>query len=160
MPNYATTAIHDALCCPRPALKNPAVALCCKAWKRAYRAKYRATDSEWEASDKAAAEFRAALPPFTTVNDCRDFITCVTFGILIKAIAEKDGGKLLYAAQIALSSFRNEQMGPKGPSSSRVRPQSSPERPEKTSNGPDNTPQIDSTSPLRQVGSPAPSDKS
>jgi hypothetical protein len=140
MSDYATVAIHYSLCCPRPALKNPALARCCKAWKRAYRAKYLKTKSEWQASDNAAAEFRAALPPLTTLNDCRDFVACVTFGILIKAIAEKDGGKLLYAAQIALSSFRNEQMVPKAPASSPVQPKSSRVRPEKAPNGTENSP--------------------
>jgi hypothetical protein len=121
-------------------MKNPALARCCKAWKRAYRAEYLKTENEWEASDNAAAEFRAALPPLTSLNDCRDFVTCVTFGILIKAIAEKDGGKLLYAAQIALSSFRNEQMVPKGPASAPVRPANAPNRTENVLNRPENAP--------------------
>jgi len=108
MPDHATIFEHDALCHPNPALKNPALARCCKLWRRTYRAKYRSTESEWQASNKAGAAFRAALPPLTTPEDCRDFLTCVSFGISIKAIGEKDGGKLLYAAQIALSSFRNE----------------------------------------------------
>jgi hypothetical protein len=111
MSDYATVYTHDALCYPNPALKNPALARCCKAWKRRFRAKYRRTESEIDASDKAAAAFCAALPPLDTPQDCRDYITCVSYGILIRAIPEKDGGKLLYAAQIALSSFRSEPNG-------------------------------------------------
>lgn len=140
MSDYATVATHYSLCCPRPAMKNPALARCCKAWKRAYRAEYLKTDSEWKASDKAAAEFRAALPPLTTLNDCRDFVACITFGILIRAIAEKDGSKLLYAAQIALSSFRNEQCSPKMYSSSLIPPEKVLNCTENVPNGTENTP--------------------
>ena len=139
MSDYATIFIHDALCYPNPALKNPALARCCKLWKRAYRAKYRSTESERDASDKASAAFRAALPPLTTPDDCRDFITCVAYGMLIKAITEKDGGKLLYAAQIALSSHRNEsnsaKIGSKMPASAHVRTKNSQVRPEESTNG-------------------------
>jgi hypothetical protein len=135
MSDYATIFIHDALCYPNPALKNPALACCCKVWRRVYRAKYRSTESERDASDKAGAAFRAALPPLTTPEDCRDFITCVAYGILIKAIADKDSGKLLYAAQIALSSFRSGSNGEKMSTSSQVRPQIAVIRPEIAAKG-------------------------
>jgi hypothetical protein len=53
--------------------------------------------------DKAGEAYRALLPPLTTRENCRDFIACVAQGILLGAIADKNSGKLLYAAQVALA---------------------------------------------------------
>jgi hypothetical protein len=44
------------------------------------------------------------MPSLTGEQNIRDFIACVAHGILLQAIEEKNGGKLLYAAQIAYSS--------------------------------------------------------
>jgi hypothetical protein len=54
------------------------------------------------AASKAAEAYRAALPPLTTGDNCRDFIACVAHGILLGAIDDKNAGKLLYAAQVAI----------------------------------------------------------
>ena len=123
MPHYAITATYDAVGRPNPALDNPAVQRCCKAWRRVFRAVNRDEDNEWTASEKAAYAFCAALPPLTSRQNCRDFVACVAYGITIKAIAEKDAGKLLYAAQVALSSFANEKQTQKSPDSARKRPE-------------------------------------
>jgi len=96
-----------------PALQNPAVARCCKAWKRVYRAEH--DEGDYYAPTKAAEAYRAALPPLTSRENCRDFIACVAQGMLLGAIEEKDGGKLLYAAQIALSAAGNPEKLQKAP---------------------------------------------
>jgi hypothetical protein len=49
------------------------------------------------------------MPPLSTRASCRDFIACVAQGILLGAISEKDGGKLLYAAQVALAAANVER---------------------------------------------------
>jgi hypothetical protein len=103
----------DALDKSSPALANPAVARCCKAWKRAYRAKYDENGFAWSAPSEAAEAFRAAMPSLTSRENCRDFIACVAQGMLLGAIAEKNAGKLLYAAQIALSSVASEERSQK-----------------------------------------------
>jgi len=122
MPHYATTATYRAVGRPNPALDIPAVQRCCEEWRRVYRSAYRGDHDEWRASDRAGDAFCAALPPLTSRQNCRDFIACIAYGIMIKAIAEKDGGKLLYAAQVALSSFANERKTQKSPDSATNRP--------------------------------------
>ena len=107
MSNDPTNVTFYALSKSNPALQNPAVARCCKAWKRVYRAE--GAEDEYDAPRKAAEAYRAALPPLTSRENCRDFIACVAQGMLLGAIAEKDGGKLLYAAQIALSASASQE---------------------------------------------------
>jgi hypothetical protein len=111
-----TNTTLDALSKSNPALSNAAVARCCKAWKRVYRAE--GAEDEYDAPRKAAEAYRAALPPLTSRENCRDFIACIAQGMLLGAIEEKDGGKLLYAAQIALSAAASQEKLPK-PSSGR-----------------------------------------
>ena len=114
MSNEPTNITLDALLNSNPALENPAVARCCKAWKRVFRAEWE--ENEYCAPQKAAEAYRAALPPLTSRENCRDFIACVAQGMLLGAIAEKDGGKLLYAAQTALSAAGNPEKLPKASS--------------------------------------------
>src|SRR5579862_2919817 len=86
-----------------PALANPAVAHCCEAWKNAYREKWIEDEHDLFAPEEAGKAYRAALPPLINRDSRGDFLACVTFGILLGAIPEKNAGKLLYAAQIASS---------------------------------------------------------
>lgn len=94
---------HDTAEPSHPALANRAVAHCTRAWEEAYRDTLKTEDSEFQAREDAGQAFRAALPPLTTRDNCRDFIACVAQGMLLGAIDEKHGTKLLYAAQVALS---------------------------------------------------------
>lgn len=100
---YSTKSMLGEVDRANPALANTAVARCCKAWKRAYRASIAENDFEKWASNKAGEAYRAALPPLTTRENCGDFNACVAYGILIGAISEKHSGKLLYAVQMALA---------------------------------------------------------
>ena len=65
--------------------------------------------SELAAAFRAGEAYRAAMPPLSTRDSCRDFIACVAQGILLGAVSEKDGGKLLYAAQVALAAAKSDQ---------------------------------------------------
>ena len=110
--SYATQTMMNEVGESNPAFSNPAVARCCKAWKKVYRAAMAEKNYEAGAAKKAGEAYRAAMPPLASREDCRDFIACVAQGILIGAIADKNGGKLLYAAQVALAmanSLRNPQ---------------------------------------------------
>ena len=103
---YATETTLDALEQANPSTKNPAVAHCCKAWKKVYRTYI--DEHQYDprtASEKAGEAYRAALPPLAAPEGCRDFIACVAYGILIGAIPEKQSGKLIYAAQTVLSAL-------------------------------------------------------
>jgi len=86
-----------------PALSNSAVARCTIAWEKAYRTQFEKDPFENDAIREAGQAYRAAMPPLTTRDHCRDFIACVAQGMLLGAIDEKQGTKLLYAVQIALT---------------------------------------------------------
>ena len=94
---------------PSPALANPAIARCAKAWEKAHRAELEHSGSATDAAGKAGQAYRAALPPLTSRDNCRDFIACVAHGILLGAIPESSAGKLLYAAQVALGAVSAEE---------------------------------------------------
>ena len=94
-------------------LSNPAVALCTRAWKKAFRAGTRNGQLEVYGRQDAAVAFRENMPPLSTVQNCRDFIACVAQGMLLDAIDEKRGGKLLYAAQVAMGILKNAEDSPR-----------------------------------------------
>ena len=91
-----------------PARKNAAIARCCKAWEQAYEAKFEESESEFYAKYDAHNAYRQAMPPLSGYDDICNFIACVTHGMLIGAIENEKASKLLYAAQVALSSVRNQ----------------------------------------------------
>jgi hypothetical protein len=94
---------------PGPALANLAISRCAEAWEDAYREQMEEDESEYSATKKAGVAYRAALPPLTSRDNCRDFIACVAHGILLGAIPETSAGKLLYAAQVALGAVSAEE---------------------------------------------------
>jgi hypothetical protein len=106
---YSTSATADAVDKSNPSFANLAVAHCCKAWKKTFRESFAAEGLEVRAASRAAEAYRAAMPPLSTRDSCRDFIACVAQGMLLGAIPEKDGGKLLYAAQVALAAANVER---------------------------------------------------
>ena len=130
MPNYATLATYAATAPDNPALKNKAVNHCSIVWRRAYRKGYRAEKAEWRASQQAGDAFCTSMPPLTSRQNCQDFIACVAYGIGIKAIDEKDSGKLLYAAQVALSSYPSEKDTSKSTASGTKQPENAANRSE------------------------------
>ncbi len=85
-----------------PAFDNPAVARCARAFQDAYSEVLRKSGFESDAMKKAAEAYRTFLPPLTSRDNCRDFIACVAHGMLLGVIGENNGGKLLYAAQVAI----------------------------------------------------------
>jgi hypothetical protein len=102
-------SILDAVHNSSPAFANRALSACCKAWKRVYGEVMDEGGSEFKAERLAGEAYRAAMPALTTRETCRDFIACVAQGILLGVIPEKDSGKLLYAAQVALAAVSAEE---------------------------------------------------
>ncbi len=47
-----------------------------------------------------------AMPSLSGHENIRDFVACVTNAMLIGAITDNQGTKLLYAAQVALTTVR------------------------------------------------------
>jgi hypothetical protein len=91
-----------------PACKVPAVARCCEAWQRAYDAEWKTSKCEIFAREAASEAYRNVMPPLSDTESIRDFVVCAAHGLLLKAIEEKTVGKLIYAAQFALSAASSQ----------------------------------------------------
>jgi hypothetical protein len=97
---------------PDSANARPALKRCMAAWRRAFNAYM--VDSDPDSMDKVFAAHEAdqaycnAMPLLSSYENIRDFIACAAHGILIGAIPPQKGGHILYAAQVALSTFHNE----------------------------------------------------
>ena len=94
---------------PSPDTSNPAVEICSKAYARARKAARKQSDSELYADDQAEMAFRKAMPQLSGQENIRDFIACVAYGMLTKAITGPEGARLLYAAQVANSTVRSQR---------------------------------------------------
>lgn len=83
---------------------NPTVFRCCEAYRDAYQSALDERVDEEEdpelAAEEAAIAYREALPPLDGIRNLRDFIACVTHGLMIGAIEGADYSRLLYAVQV------------------------------------------------------------
>jgi hypothetical protein len=111
-PESLETAFH-------PSLKIPAVALCNQAWVRVHAATRERSKNLYTAERCASIAFRLAMPPLSGYQNICDFIACAGYGMLLGAIKEKNAGKLLYAAQVALAAVPRESKT-QTPSASRL----------------------------------------
>jgi hypothetical protein len=100
---YSTAVTADAVHKSNPSFANPAVAHCCKAWQKTFREIFAVEGVHVTSAARAGEAYRAAMPALSTRDGCRDFIACVAQAMLIGVISDKDAGKLLYAAQVALA---------------------------------------------------------
>jgi hypothetical protein len=98
---------------PIGAAANPAVARCLNAWENAYHAEFAKCEDECDAAEAAEKAYRDAMPPLSGYNNIRDFIACVVNAMLIGVIADNQGTKLLYGAQVALTTDRRQPAVPK-----------------------------------------------
>lgn len=85
---------------------NPAVARCLNAWEPVFRPEMKKQKYRLGAAYDAGQFYRDAMPPLSGYDNICDFIACTAHGILIGAIEVADSSKLLYAAQVALSTVR------------------------------------------------------
>jgi hypothetical protein len=90
---------------PIATLENPAIAHCMSAWSYAWKIAKKTGRSNIYISSECGIAYRHAMPPLTGEENIRDFIACVAQGILVGAIAGPDGARLLYAAQVAHTTF-------------------------------------------------------
>jgi hypothetical protein len=91
---------------PGPTSGNPVIANCYSIWQRVYKAEIAKGVHYIHAGRTAGLAYRRAMPQLTGQDNIRDFIACVAHGLLIGAIEENTGAKLLYAAQIAHNTAR------------------------------------------------------
>jgi len=84
-----------------PAVQNPAVAHCCDAYAASYYENLESGASDPTAKARARNAYRLVMPALTGSNNIRDFIACVSHGMVLGAIDPAKASKLLYAAQVA-----------------------------------------------------------
>jgi|ERR1035437_9468645 hypothetical protein len=92
---------------------NPAVACCLSAWRHVYKAETAKGAHYINAAHTAGQAYRRAMPPLSGLENIRDFIACVAYGLIIEAITDKTGAKLLYAAQVAHTTAQGKSTPPK-----------------------------------------------
>jgi len=97
-----------------PATSNPAVAHCQRVWLSVHEAAMKRQKYKDVAGMEAAQAYRRAMPPLSGYQNVCDFIACVGFGMLMGIIPETSAGKLLYAAQVTLSSASKRPKTPPG----------------------------------------------
>jgi hypothetical protein len=91
-----------------PIPENLAIARCYSEWQRVYKAEKAKGQHRVLAANSAGEAYRKVMPPLSGQENIRDFVACVAHGMLIGAVEGKDGTKLLYAAQVALSTIRGK----------------------------------------------------
>ena len=130
--------INPAPVCKRSQI-GTALKRCRDAWQRAYDAVYAESikggedeqDSIEEAQQTASMAYCSALPVLFDQDGIRNFISCVAHGVLIRAIDEDVSGRLLYAAQVAITALPRQPRGAKP----LKKPRTPPPPPQKTSQG-------------------------
>ena len=85
---------------------NPAVAHCAYAYMLHYRKARARGDSDADAKSWSRRAYRLSLPALTGSRNVRDFIACVTHGMLLGVIDPDEASKFLYAAQVAHTARR------------------------------------------------------
>jgi hypothetical protein len=98
-----------------PARQLPAVAFCCDAWEAAFLAAFSKDQKGFRACGPANRAYRNALPPLCGYQGISDFIACVAYGMVIDAIQDSSGDRLLHAAQVALATLRHQPKTPQTP---------------------------------------------
>ena len=94
---------------PNPAPTNDAIAHCYEAYDRNYELAEAKRASPYDCNEAGRRAFREALPPLAGRKNIQKFIACVAQGMLMEMIGTREGTKFLYAAQVALSTFKAEK---------------------------------------------------
>jgi hypothetical protein len=92
---------------------NHAVGRCTDAWNQSYQQEFSRIRSEALCQHAARRAFSNAMPPLIGYDNIRDFFACCAQGVLLGALDPQKSAKLLYAAQVALSSARYQPAPPK-----------------------------------------------
>jgi hypothetical protein len=107
-----------------------AVNRCLAAYRQAVQAGGGSTSSA--ARDAGINAYCAALPIISTRESIRDFIACVTHGMVFRVFWKEEGPRLIAAAKAALATFsRDREPAPPGPNAARGagRPPESDQKP-------------------------------
>ncbi len=100
---------------PSPSIHNPAVQSCYLARKLSLESSKKKGLDHYDAKVNADIAYRNAMPDLSGYENIRDFIACVTYGMLFNIIDSIEGPKFLYAAQVAIGALRQEPKTPSTP---------------------------------------------
>ena len=89
-----------------PEFDSPAVARCCKAWNRAFKAHREGGTNPVSTNLRANEAYRNAMPPLSSPRNICDFVACVTHAIVVRAICLEHAAPLLQAAGVASRAFK------------------------------------------------------
>jgi hypothetical protein len=85
---------------------HPAVQRCLAAARAAQADAETRQQERYQCEDCFKQAYVEALPDLSTYQNVCDFITCVTYAMIIGVMYEKETKSYLYAAQVALSAVR------------------------------------------------------
>jgi hypothetical protein len=111
MNQAALTLVEQAL--PNPPVRNAAVERCCAARDRSLQHSRAKKLDDFHTKERADEAYRDAMPDLSGYENIRDFIACISHGMLSGGIHPIEGPKFLYAAQIAVCALRLEPKEPK-----------------------------------------------
>jgi hypothetical protein len=106
------TALEVSL---EPSARNAAVQRCCQARERSLELSRAKRRDNYDTVTSANDAYRNAMPDLSGYENIRDFIACITHGMVIGTVHPIEATKLLYAAQVALGALRYEPRNQKQP---------------------------------------------
>ena len=93
--------------------RNAAVQRCCAARDRSLEESRAGNVEKFEAKQRGAGAYCNALPDLAGYENIRDFVACISHGLLSGDISPINSPTYLYAAQVAISALRLEPKEPK-----------------------------------------------
>jgi hypothetical protein len=139
---------------------NSAVQRCVTAWRQALAFK-KVTDpfepGVWS-HDYAGQAYRNAMPWLSTPDNVDAFIACVAHGLAIGAIDRRDATKLLYAAQVAITSRRARLQAEREARAEKTQPDKKPATPTTNAGAPGPSPLVtrEGSQPAQTTPTPLP----
>jgi hypothetical protein len=88
--------------------RNAAVLRCCAARDRSLEDSRAGNVEKYEAKERSKDAYRNALPDLSGYKNIRDFVACISHGLLTGDISPINSPQFLYAAQVAISALRLE----------------------------------------------------
>ena len=98
-----------------PSVHSAAIQRCCEARDSSLQESRARKRSSCDARELGQKAFRDAMPDLCGYENIRDFIACVSYGVLTGDIHPIEGPQFLYAAQVAISALRLEPKEKKRP---------------------------------------------
>ena len=91
-----------------PPQRNSAVQRCCAARDRSLEDSRALNLGKCEAGGRSQQAYRNALPDLAGYENIRDFVACISHGLLTGDISPINSPTYLYAGQVAISALRLE----------------------------------------------------